>query len=222
MLQEDPANELVRGKKTTPQTGNNLFPIFLKLEQLSLLIVGGGNIGVEKLLAVLGNSPAAAIRLVSITINAAIIEVAYQHNNITLIQRPYQKADLDDCDVAIVAVNDPAMSAVIRQDAKEKGKLVNVADKPELCDFYLSSVVKKGNLKIAISTNGKSPTVAKRLKEIFNELLPDELDEVLNNMQAIRNSLKGDFASKVTALNEVTKILSADTTGNGYSSHTEK
>jgi siroheme synthase-like protein len=84
---------------------------------------------------------------------------------------------------------------------------VNAADKPDLCDFYLSSVVKKGNLKIAISTNGKSPTVAKRLKEIFNNLLPEEIDEVLNNVEAIRNSLKGDFTDKVNQLNELTKGL---------------
>ena len=65
------------------------------------------------------------------------------------------------------------MSSQIRDEAKSRGKLVNVADKPELCDFYLSSVVKKGDLKIAISTNGKSPTTAKRLKEVLQEALPD-------------------------------------------------
>jgi siroheme synthase-like protein len=90
---------------------------------------------------------------------------------------------------------------------KAKGKLINVADKPELCDFYLGSIVTKGNLKLAISTNGKSPTVAKRLKEVFHELLPDELEEVLDNLQQIRNKLKGDFANKVQQLNELTKVL---------------
>jgi siroheme synthase-like protein len=59
----------------------------------------------------------------------------------------------------IVAVNDLAWSEEIRNDAKAKGILVNVADKPGLCDFYLGSIVQKGNLKIAISTNGKSPTL---------------------------------------------------------------
>jgi len=195
---------------TIPQTVNNLFPVFLKLEDLSMLVVGGGNVGLEKLTAIINNSPAATVILVAIEINEAIVNTAAQHSNIKLIKRAYQKTDLDDIDVAIIAVNDPAMSRSIRADAKEKGKLVNVADQPDLCDFYLSSVVKKGNLKIAISTNGKSPTIAKRLKETFNELLPDKLDDVLTNMQGIRNQLKGDFTSKVNQLNEVTKILSAD------------
>jgi len=191
----------------TVSDSNRLFPVFLKLEELTILIVGGGNVGLEKLLAVIHNSPATKIRLVSIVINDAIRNTAGHHENIQLIRRPYQPADLDDVDVAIIAVNDPVMSRQIRNDAKQKGKLVNVADQPDLCDFYLSSVVKKGHLKIAISTNGKSPTIAKRLKETFNELLPDKLDDVLNNMQQIRNSLNGDFAAKVEKLNDVTKIL---------------
>lgn len=82
-----------------------------------------------------------------------------------------------------------------------------MADKPELCDFYLGSIVQKGDLKIAISTNGKSPTIAKRLKEVLNEGLPAELDNTLQQMSHLRNSLNGDFAYKVKKLNEVTSIL---------------
>jgi len=80
---------------------------------------------------------------------------------------------------------------------------------PELCDFYLSSVVKKGNLKIAISTNGKSPTIAKRLKEVINNMIPDEMESVLDNMQTIRKGIDGDFSEKVRQLNDITKILVA-------------
>jgi siroheme synthase-like protein len=200
---------LADSKDKAQTESNHLFPVFLKLEDLRVLIVGGGNVGLEKFLAVLHNSPATTIRLVAIDINDAIRSAAVLHPNIELVQRAYKATDLDDADVAIIAVNDPEMSRHIRNDAKQKGKLVNVADQPDLCDFYLSSIVKKGNLKIAISTNGKSPTIAKRLKETFNELLPDKLDEVLDNMQAIRNKLNGDFAAKVDKLNDVTRILAA-------------
>jgi uncharacterized protein len=186
---------------------NLLFPVFLKLEDLKVLLVGGGNVGLEKLLAILNNSPATRIRLVAIAINDTIRNTASHHPNIELLERPYEPADLDDVDLAIIAVNDPAISRQIRNDAKERGKLVNVADQPDLCDFYLSSIVKKGNLKIAISTNGKSPTIAKRLKETFSELIPDKIDDVLTNMQSIRNNLNGDFASKVSQLNNITKVL---------------
>ncbi len=187
--------------------GNDLFPIFLKLEQLRLLIVGGGKVGLEKLQAVVQNSPATKIVLVATEISPAIKELAQYHQSVCLKERDYEPADLDECDIAIVAVNDKGLSEIIHADAKQKEKLVNVADTPELCDFYLSSVVKKGNLKIAISTNGKSPTIAKRLKETFNEALPGELDEVLDNMHTIRNRLNGNFEYKVKKLNALTKVL---------------
>jgi len=83
-----------------------------------------------------------------------------------------------------------------------------VADQPALCDFYLGSIVQKGNLKLAISTNGKSPTVAKRLRALLSEWLPDELDTVLQQMHRIRHSLQRDFAGKVRQLNRITRVFS--------------
>ena len=186
---------------------NELFPVFLKLENLRLLIIGGGKVGLEKLQAVVNNSPRTPITLVAKEIIDPIWELAKEYPSLKIELRPFDKKDLDTADIAIVAVNDLELSTQIRTEAKEKGLLVNVADKPELCDFYLSSIVKKGNLKLAISTNGKSPTIAKRLKETFNEAIPDEIDEVLDNMQSIRNKLNGDFDAKVKKLNALTKSL---------------
>ena len=189
---------------------NNLFPVFLKLEQLSVVIIGGGYVGMEKLSAVLQNSPKAKIKLVATTISDEIKLLAAKYNNVLLVEKSYQPEDLDIADIVIVAVNERAVSERVGMDTRQKGKLVNVADKPELCDFYLSSVVQKGNLKIAISTNGKSPTIAKRIKEVLNETLPDEINDLLENMQSIRNKLSGDFAEKVKQLNEITKKLTDD------------
>ncbi len=188
---------------------NHLFPVFLKLETLSLLIIGGGKVALEKLHAVLANAPATRIRIVAMELSEPLVAEAAQHPSIQLAEKPYESSDLDQADIIIVAVNDIPTAEQIRNDAKRVGKLVNVADKPELCDFYLGSIVKKGNLKIAISTNGKSPTIAKRLKETFNETLPEEMDEVLDNMETIRKSMDGDFAEKVTKLNDITKVLAA-------------
>jgi siroheme synthase-like protein len=190
------------------ENSNHLFPVFLKLENLRLLIVGGGYVGMEKLEAVVSNSPATKITIVATEISDAIKEVATQYPNISLIEKPYHIDDLAGHDIIIAAINDPLVSRQVAADAKSKKILVNAADKPELCDFYLSSVVKKGNLKIAISTNGKSPTIAKRVKEVLNDTLPDEIDDLLNNMQNIRNKMSGDFTEKVKQLNELTKNLS--------------
>lgn len=186
---------------------NNLFPVFLKLEQMRLLIVGGGNIGLEKLNTVLHNSPSTKINLVGITINGEVKKLAAENTNIVLHERPFETNDLATADLVIVAIDDPVASATISNEAKSHGKLVNAADKPALCDFYLGSVVRKGNLKIAISTNGKSPTAAKRLKEVLNQSLPNEIDELLDNLQSIRNNLQGDFAAKVKKLNAITQTL---------------
>ena len=193
---------------TTLPERNELFPVFLKLKQLRLLLVGGGYVGMEKLQAVVSNSPSAVITVVATQISDEIKELVKEYATITLIEKPYGISDLDNKDLAIAAINDPIVSRQVAMDARSKGILVNAADKPELCDFYLGSVVQKGNLKIAISTNGKSPTIAKRLKEVLSETLPDEIDTLLNSMQTIRNKMSGDFTEKVKQLNELTKNLS--------------
>ncbi|HEY2727224.1 MAG TPA: NAD(P)-dependent oxidoreductase, partial [Parafilimonas sp.] len=119
----------------------------------------------------------------------------------------YKPVFLDQCDLVISAVNDIDLAEKIRNDAKQKGKLINAADKPSLCDFYLGSVVTKGDIKIAISTNGKSPTLARRLKEFFKEVLPDEIETALSNLNSIRNNITTGFKERVKKLNEITASL---------------
>jgi len=195
------------------ETENKLFPLFVKLERLRLLLVGGGKVGLEKLQAVLLNSPDTAVTIVAPEISELIRDMAASHPAVVLLERPYRSADLDNADLVIVAVNDRAVSETIARETKAAGILVNVADTPDLCDFYLSSVIRKGHLKIAISTNGKSPTIAKRLKEEIGSLIPDEMDDVLENMQTIRKGLNGDFSEKVRQLNDLTKVLVAKQAG---------
>lgn len=187
--------------------GNLLFPVFLKLEDLKVLLVGGGKVGTEKLSALLGNSPAAPVSVVAIHISEEVRKLAKHHPNVTLHERAFEEADLENKDLVVIAVNEKSASLAIRAAAKAKKILVNVADTPEQCDFYLSSIVQKGNLKIAISTNGKSPTAAKRIKEVLNHALPAELDDMINNLHAVRNKLNGNFEYKVKRLNELTRIL---------------
>ncbi len=189
----------------TQSSGNNLLPVFFKLEQMKLLIVGGGFVGWEKLSAVLFNAPKTDVNMVAIEFSNEVRELAAQNPNVTLVEKAFDPSDLDGMQLVIVGINDVAESEKIRGACHERNLLVNVADKPALCDFYLGSVVKKGDLKIAISTNGKSPTVAKRLKEFLNETIPETIDDVLQNMNKIREKLRGDFEYKVNKLNEVTK-----------------
>jgi precorrin-2 dehydrogenase/sirohydrochlorin ferrochelatase len=198
---------------------NPLFPAFLKLENLRVLLVGGGNVGLEKLTAILRNSPATAVTIVSLSFLEEVRELATQNPRLQLIERGWVKADLDAHDIVFAATDDPALHRVIVAAAHQRHLLVNVADTPDLCDFYLSSVVVKGQLKVAVSTNGKSPTVGKRLRAVLEDTLPEELDEVLAQMTVIRGRLAGDFAKKVKSLNAVTAELAG---GKAYESPATK
>ncbi len=189
---------------------NQLYPVFLKLNEIQLLLVGGGNVALEKLTSVLSNSPDTAITIVAPMIRDEIKDFIALYPNCKIIQRPFEEDDLNTIGIVICATDNRELHRHIKLLANQKGLLVNVADTPDLCDFYLGSIVQKGNLKIAISTNGKSPTIAKRLKEAISEMIPDEMEGVLNNMQAIRNEMTVSFTEKVKRLNELTKDLAAN------------
>lgn len=186
---------------------NNLFPVFLKLETLRLLIVGAGKVGAEKLTAVLSNSPRTSIKVVTSEVSESVYQMIQGFPNVRLIQKEFDPEDLNDVDLVISAVANPGISAEIKREAHKRNLLVNVADTPHLCDFYLGSIVQKGQLKVAISTNGQSPTSAKRIKEMLQHALPEEIDEMIENLHAIRNTLKGDFQNKVDRMNEITRTL---------------
>ena len=189
---------------------NELFPIFLKLNTLDVLLVGGGNVGLEKISAMLQNSPEARITVVAPMILDSLREYIRHFEQVQIIEREFQEQDLDNRDLVILATDNPQLHATIKATTKQRRILCNVADTPHLCDFYLGSIVQKGDLKIGISTNGKSPTFAKRFREILTDILPDSLQETLDNLQAIRNKLKGDFEEKVEKLNEITKVMRAE------------
>ncbi len=188
-------------------SGNPLFPVFLKMDQINTLIVGGGSVGLEKLQGILKNDSNANVRVVARTVKSEILEKSRTHPAVTVESRRFRNTDLNEVDILILATNDRTLHGRIRKKARERNILVNVADTPQLCDFYLGSTVKKGDLKIGISTNGRSPTFAKRFREVLEEILPDETDLLLQNLRLIRNKLNGDFAYKVRKLSEITETL---------------
>ena len=140
-------------------------------------------------------------------ISGEIKAIASASTSVELMFRKYRSEDLASADVAILATDNPALHYQIRQDASRQGVLLNVADTPHLCDFYLGSTVKRGNLKVGISTNGQSPTFAKRFRQVLEEILPEDTNQLLDNLKEIRDELKGDFSEKVKALNQITKSL---------------
>ncbi len=196
-----------QGLDTAPEAGNPLIPIFLKPERLRVLIVGGGDVAAEKLRMLVGNYRAMSVTVVAPRIGPGVRALHGRHAGVRLLERPYASTDLAGHDVVITAVGDAELSAAITAEARVGGVLVNAADRPELCDFYLGSIVAKGNLKIAISTNGKSPTMARRMREMLDAAIPDEIDTAIENLGVIRTRLGGGFRARVRALNWITAVL---------------
>ncbi len=185
---------------------NNLYPIFLKVSELSVLIVGGGNVAEEKLNFLTKSSPDANITMVSPFFKGETKALAEKHN-VELIADIYQEKYLKGKHIVVATTNIPEVNIQVFQDCRKLDKLVNVADNPPYCDFYMGGIVTKGNIKVAISTNGKSPTTAKRLRQFFEDVIPENIDQMVQNLNMYRKSIKGNFETKVERMNEVTKVL---------------
>ena len=187
---------------------NPLYPIFLKLHQLEMLIVGAGEVGLEKMSFILKSSPEANITIVAPEVRDEIWElIKGKEERITVHQRKFEASDLDGKDLAVAATCFVELNKEVQQEAKKRKILINVADTPALCDFYLGSIVTRGDLKVAISTNGKSPTFAKRFRQLLESILPTETADLLDNLKVYRDQLKGNFEHKVNELNKLTEGL---------------
>lgn len=185
---------------------NELYPIFLKVSQLNVLIVGGGNVALEKLTFLLKSSPSAQVEMVAPEFLPETIALAQKHQ-VTLTRDAYRATYLEGRHMVVATTDKTAVNEQIYHDCRARHILVNVADNPPFCDFYMGGIVTKGNVKVAISTNGKSPTTAKRLRQFFEDVIPDNIDDLVKNLNAYRKTLKGDFEEKVETLNEYTKGL---------------
>lgn len=188
---------------------NTLYPIFLKLHQLKVLIVGAGEVGCEKLTFMLKSSPDANITVVAKAVLPPVRDLLEHYPDVELeIQlKAFEPGDVEGFDLVIAATNFQELNASVRDAAKAAGALVNVADTPALCDFYLGSIVTRGDLKVAVSTNGKSPTFAKRFRQWLEASLPSETSDLLKHLKVYRDQLSGDFSAKVKALNQATRGL---------------
>ncbi|MFT6869864.1 MAG: precorrin-2 dehydrogenase/sirohydrochlorin ferrochelatase [Paraglaciecola sp.] len=185
---------------------NNLYPIFLKTKNLEILVVGGGNVAEEKLTFLLKSSPDANVTMVSPFFRENTIALAAT-GNITMVTKKYRKKYLKGKHMVIATTDNVPVNVQVYKDCRKRNILVNVADNPPYCDFYMGGIVTKGNVKLAISTNGQSPTTAKRLRQFFEEVIPEDVNEFINNLNTYRKTIKGDFEEKVKVLNDITKNL---------------
>ncbi|HQU54743.1 MAG: bifunctional precorrin-2 dehydrogenase/sirohydrochlorin ferrochelatase [Lewinellaceae bacterium] len=188
---------------------NTLFPVFLKAEELQILIVGGGKVGTEKLYFLLKSSPQALVTILSESFSGEMDDLIREAGALYVrkIRKTFEPTDVLGFHLVIAATGEETVNEDIMEACHAHQVLINVADDPGKCDFYLGSIVTRGNLKIGISTNGKSPTLAKRMREFLEDLLPEEIDELALHLHHYRNSLVCDFHDKVHNLNQLTKAL---------------
>ncbi|MBS9461075.1 bifunctional precorrin-2 dehydrogenase/sirohydrochlorin ferrochelatase [Flagellimonas sp. HMM57] len=185
---------------------NELYPVFLKVNDLKVLIVGGGNVAEEKLTFLLKSSPNAKVEMISPMYRKDTIALADKHA-VKMYKGKYKKKYLKKKHIVVATTDVPAVNEKVYHHCRKRSILVNVADNPPFCDFYMGGIVTKGNVKVAISTNGKSPTTAKRLRQYFEDVIPENIDDLVKNLNEYRKTIKGDFEEKVETLNEFTKGL---------------
>jgi precorrin-2 dehydrogenase / sirohydrochlorin ferrochelatase len=141
---------------------SSLFPMFVKLDGRRCLVVGAGKVGEPKIGGLIETG--ARVHVVALEASEAAHQWA-RAGKITLEIRSFTSSDLDGTFLAIVATASRDLNSSIYREAQQRGILCNVVDVPEYCDFYYPAVVRRGDLQIAISTNGQSPSLAQKLRQ---------------------------------------------------------
>jgi len=141
---------------------SGLFPMFVKLEGKRCLVVGAGKVGEPKIGGLIETG--ACIRVIALQASETVQGWA-QAGKISLELRAFDAEDLDGTFLAIVATASRVLNESIYREAQRRAVLCNVVDVPEYCDFYYPAVVRRGDLQIAISTNGQSPSLAQKLRQ---------------------------------------------------------
>jgi precorrin-2 dehydrogenase/sirohydrochlorin ferrochelatase len=163
-----------------------LFPIFLKLTGRPCTVVGAGNLAESKIESLLTAN--ARVAVIAPRANARIIALA-DSGEIALHAREYAHGDLAGQFLAVAATDNPAVNRSVFAEAEASGVLINAVDDPPFCDFYFPSVVRRGDLQIAISTSGASPALAQRLRKEINELLPLDAGDWLAELGNLRREV---------------------------------
>ena len=141
---------------------SSLFPMFMKLEGKRCLVVGAGKIGEPKIDGLIDTG--AVIRVIALEASETVKEWA-RVGVISLELRNFSAEDLDGVFLVVVATSSNDLNRFVYHEAQQRGVLCNVVDVPDVCDFYYGAVVRRGDLQIAVSTNGNSPSLAQRLRQ---------------------------------------------------------
>lgn len=187
-----------------------LFPIFLKLDTRHAVVVGGGKIAALRVQQLVRSG--ATVTVISPEAGAEIKRLAGA-GSIVLVRRAFERTDLSQrCFIVIAATNDPAVQQAVSEEAERNGILCNVVDNPGCSNFYTPAVVERGDLKIAISTSGRSPSLAGKLRQYLEEAVPENAADLAQTVGLLRSKLRleipGDLAAQKKLVGEfIEKVL---------------
>ena len=162
------------------------YPVNLDIRNRKCLVVGGGAVGTRKVMTLLDCG--AKVTVVSNEFSSQLYKLA-ENGSVLLKKRSFQISDLDKMFLVIGATDNPELNRQIHREAERLGMLCNIADRPEVCNFILPAIVNRGDLIIAISTSGKSPAFAKKMRKDLEKEFGTEYAEFLKLMGGIRNKL---------------------------------
>jgi siroheme synthase-like protein len=184
-----------------------LLPIFVKLESRPCLVVGAGVIGLQKVNSLL--ECGAQVTVVAPDANSEIAAFAAA-GRLKWRKQAYRPEDLEGISLAIAATNDPDVNHAVYRDATERGVLANAVDDPPFCDFYFSSVVRRGPLQIAISTTGESPALAQQIRREVQAALPEDVGSWLSRLGKLRREVIKDHPAGEWRNNLLKKLARRD------------
>ena len=163
------------------------YPVYLDIEERNVLIIGGGNVCARKAETMMKYG--AHVTIVSPEFTDEIEGWATQ-GVLELRRKPYEEPDLDGASIVIASTDDPCINARIARDCRRRKIPVNVVDVTHLCEFIVPAIVESGSIQIAVSTGGKSPALARTLKEDLQKFVGPEYDEVNQVLGSLRSAAK--------------------------------
>jgi len=162
------------------------FPMFMDMNDLKVLVIGGGYIATEKLEKLVDFTK--EITVIALRVEAEAKSLIDDHT-LELYQRAYEVGDIEDFDIVIVATDTVELHKAIYEESRGSRILVNSVDNTDYCDFIFPSYVKKDDLTIAFSTGGASPAFAKQIRRHFEKIIPDSVGEFLQKMKGLRSTM---------------------------------
>lgn len=184
----------------------SLFPVFVKLQGRLVVVVGGGEVAAGKIDGLM--LAGARVRIVAPEVHASLVE-PIRDRKIEWLPRTFAAGDLNGATLAIAATSAPGVNASVYREAETRGILCNAVDDIENCHFYYGSIVQRGDLQIAISTNGKSPALAQRLRQELEQQFGPEYEVWLEWLGAARELLRAAGGSSTESNKQMLRHLAS-------------